>query len=206
MAENDEEVKVGPDEGELLMIRRALSGYASQDRLEQREAIFHTRCTIGGKVCSLIIDGGSCTNVASQTLVNKLELAVSPHRRLHNIEWLNQGKGLQVSSQCLLSLSIGQTYKDEIWCDVLPMDVCHILLGRPWMFDRNVLHDGCLNTYSFAKDGRTITLTLIQPSQTPKPQKALQKNLLLTPLHPICLLYTSPSPRDGLLSRMPSSA
>ena len=25
-------------------------------------------------------------------------------------------------------------------------------------------------------------------------------------LHYICLLYTSPSPRDGLLSRMPSSA
>ena len=24
--------------------------------------------------------------------------------------------------------------------------------------------------------------------------------------HSICLLYTSPSPRDGLLSRMPSSA
>ena len=26
------------------------------------------------------------------------------------------------------------------------------------------------------------------------------------PLYPGCLLYTSPSPRDGLLSRMPSSA
>ena len=25
-------------------------------------------------------------------------------------------------------------------------------------------------------------------------------------LHTVCLLYTSPSPRDGLLSRMPSSA
>ena len=25
-------------------------------------------------------------------------------------------------------------------------------------------------------------------------------------LHGVCLLYTSPSPRDGLLSRMPSSA
>ena len=24
--------------------------------------------------------------------------------------------------------------------------------------------------------------------------------------YPVCLLYTSPSPRDGLLSRMPSSA
>ena len=32
---------------------------------------------------------------------------------------------------------------------------------------------------------------------------------LLNPIerqHVICLLYTSPSPRDGLLSRMPSSA
>ena len=29
---------------------------------------------------------------------------------------------------------------------------------------------------------------------------------LETQLHSICLLYTSPSPRDGLLSRMPSSA
>ena len=28
----------------------------------------------------------------------------------------------------------------------------------------------------------------------------------LTPAHGPCLLYTSPSPRDGLLSRMPSSA
>ena len=26
------------------------------------------------------------------------------------------------------------------------------------------------------------------------------------PPHKLCLLYTSPSPRDGLLSRMPSSA
>ena len=30
--------------------------------------------------------------------------------------------------------------------------------------------------------------------------------VIATPLSYICLLYTSPSPRDGLLSRMPSSA
>ena len=32
------------------------------------------------------------------------------------------------------------------------------------------------------------------------------KTTLLEVLTGICLLYTSPSPRDGLLSRMPSSA
>ena len=60
-----EEVEEGPDDGELLVIRRALSGLASHDELEQRESIFHTRCTTGGKVCSFIIDGGSCANVTS---------------------------------------------------------------------------------------------------------------------------------------------
>ena len=30
--------------------------------------------------------------------------------------------------------------------------------------------------------------------------------IIFPPLPPPCLLYTSPSPRDGLLSRMPSSA
>ena len=74
-----EEVMEGPDEGELLLVRRALSGLATQEGNEQREAIFHTRCTIGGKVCSLIIDGESCANVASKTLVDKLKLSASPH-------------------------------------------------------------------------------------------------------------------------------
>ena len=33
-----------------------------------------------------------------------------------------------------------------------------------------------------------------------------EKDIVLVPMASTCLLYTSPSPRDGLLSRMPSSA
>jgi len=64
--ESLEEIIKGPDEGELLVVRRALSSFATQEDNEQREAIFDIRCTIGGKVFSLIIDGESCTNVASR--------------------------------------------------------------------------------------------------------------------------------------------
>jgi len=92
-----EEVEKGPDDGELLVIRRALSGLASHDELEQRKSIFHTRCTMGGKVCSLIIDRRSCANVASQTMVDKLKLMVTPHPKPYTIQWLNQSKGLQFS-------------------------------------------------------------------------------------------------------------
>ena len=98
-----EEVEEEPDEGEMLVIRRALSGIASQQDMEKMENIFHTRYTMKGKVCSLIIDGGSCANVASKALVEKLKLSVSPHPSPYTIQWLNQGKGLQISSRCLLS-------------------------------------------------------------------------------------------------------
>jgi hypothetical protein len=31
---------------------------AKEDSLEQPENIFHTRCLVNGKVCTMIIDGG----------------------------------------------------------------------------------------------------------------------------------------------------
>ncbi|MFS8026123.1 putative nucleotidyltransferase, Ribonuclease H [Helianthus anomalus] len=50
------------------------------------------------------------------------------------------------------------------------MDACHVLLGRPWQFDRRVTHDGFKNTYSFLYNGRKITLTPLTPlHQSPKP-------------------------------------
>nr|GEY73152.1 reverse transcriptase domain-containing protein [Tanacetum cinerariifolium] len=54
--------------------------------------------------------------------------------------------------------SIGKSYKDEVWCEVIPMDAAHILLGELWQFDRKTKHDGFQNTYSFKKDGVNITL------------------------------------------------
>ena len=38
-------------------------------------------------------------------------------------------------------------YKDQVWCDVVAMYACHLLLGRQWQYDRNVKHDGRIITY-----------------------------------------------------------
>ena len=94
LMEMEEECVEEADEGELLVLRRALSGHKVPNREEQRENIFHTRCTVNGRVCSLIVDGGSCANVASTTLVEKLQLKTEPHPHPYSIQWLNQGKGL----------------------------------------------------------------------------------------------------------------
>jgi hypothetical protein len=60
-------------------------------------------------------------------------------------------------------------YRDKIMCDVIPMDVCHVLLGRPWKYDKNVVHDGRMNTYTLEKDGKTHTLLPIKDKEV-KPE------------------------------------
>jgi hypothetical protein len=57
-----------------------------------------------------------------------------------------------VNEQCLVKFKIGK-YHDEVLCEIMPMDVCHMLLDRPWQFDQRVVHDGHANTYSLTMDG-----------------------------------------------------
>ena len=99
------------------------------DSETQRESFFLTKCTIKKKNCSLIIDGGSCTNVASQTLVSKLNLENISHPHPYTLQWLTQSKGLKVTHQARVCFSMGISYKEELVCDIVPMDSCHILLG-----------------------------------------------------------------------------
>ena len=56
-----------------------------------------------------------------------------------------------------MKLKIG-SFNDEVLCDIMPMDCCHILLGRPWKFDRHVVYDGRVNKYTTRKDGVTYAL------------------------------------------------
>lgn len=52
------------------------------------------------------------------------------------------------------------------------MDAGHILLGRPWEFDRAVVHDGRKNTYSFML--KNIKVTLL-PTKEQFPKRTQEK-------------------------------
>ena len=78
----------------------------------------------------MIIDGGSCTNVASTILVEKLNLLTLKHSRPYNLQWLNDCGKVRVDKQVLVTFSIGK-YLNEVLCNVVPMHAGNILLGRP---------------------------------------------------------------------------
>jgi hypothetical protein len=56
-------------------------------------------------------------------------------------------------------------YEDTVECDVVPMTVCHVLLGRPWQFDRKAIHNGHSNVYNFMEADKTFMLRPMTPSQ-----------------------------------------
>jgi hypothetical protein len=73
-------------QGESLVIRRSLSVHVCEEDVEQqKENIFHTRCYIDNKICNMIFDNGSYTNVVSSTLVRKLNLNLKHLSMLNHI-------------------------------------------------------------------------------------------------------------------------
>jgi hypothetical protein len=79
-----------------------------------------------------------------------------------------------VTKHVLISFLI-EKYKDDVLCDMIPMHASHLLLGRPWQFDRKDKRDELKNRYFLENDGRTYTLASLSPKQVYEDQLKLKK-------------------------------
>ncbi|XP_027093678.1 uncharacterized protein [Coffea arabica] len=95
------EEECSPTQGEIgcLVARRVLIARIKEDEQLQRENLFYTRCKINNKECSLIIDGGSCTNVASLIMVESLGLPTTRHPHPYRLQGLSENGEVRVYKQ-----------------------------------------------------------------------------------------------------------
>jgi len=110
------------------------------------------------------VDEGSFANVASTRVVDKVGLPTISHAKSYKLQWLSEEGEIIVNKQVLIAFSIGK-YTDEVLCDVVPMEATHILLGRPWQYDRHVLHDGLTNNMTFNFQGHKVILKPLSPKE-----------------------------------------
>ncbi|KAK1678037.1 hypothetical protein QYE76_038885 [Lolium multiflorum] len=107
----------------IVVSHRALNVLPSAST--QRCNLFQTKALVGpDKACEVIIDGGSCRNLASKELCTKLKLKYLPHPHPYYIQWLSDNGEMKVNHMVRVEFEIGP-YKDCIDFDVVPMTESH---------------------------------------------------------------------------------
>ena len=90
---------------------------------------------------------------------------------------MNGSGAIRVTKQVLINFSIGK-YTEQVSCDVVPMQASHLLLGRPWEYDRTTNHDGRSNKYKLVKNGKSYTLAPLPPSKIHKYQQQFTEKMI----------------------------
>ena len=80
------------------------------------------------------------------------------------MQWLNECGALCVTNMVTIPFSIGR-YNDQVECDVVPMQACQLLLGRPWLYDHDVQICGRSNKVVLMYKGDRITLLPLSPEE-----------------------------------------
>ena len=100
--------KTKGDPPHVMVVRCALTLQENEDW--RRTSIFHTYVKCNDKSCKVIIDSGSCTNVASANNLSRLVLTLAPHPKPYRVSWVDS-----------TSIPVTQPYCDVMW--------------SPWMWD-----------------------------------------------------------------------
>ena len=95
----------------------------------RRSVIFQNYTKCGDKTYKVIIGSGSCINAVSSSIVSRLGLKLTPYPNPYKVSWVDTSF-IAIKERCVVPLQF-LTYKAEIWCDIIPMDVGDIILGRP---------------------------------------------------------------------------
>ncbi|XP_076907423.1 uncharacterized protein LOC143563859 [Bidens hawaiensis] len=110
--EYEEEFVTG-DVGVNLVVRRSCYTPKADGDGWLKHNIFHSTCTILGKVCTFVIDSGSCDNLIYEEAVQKLVLKTESHHKPYKLQWLKKFEDELVEADNVFVL-IGKPVAEEV--------------------------------------------------------------------------------------------
>ena len=106
---------------------------------KKRGQLFHVRIITKHTKIDVLFYSGSQVNFVSEEVGKKLDLATIPHEKTYPLRWFTNDAQLQVTKKCILKFAISDNFKDEVEFDVVPLDICGIVLGNPYLYDRKTI-------------------------------------------------------------------
>ncbi|GJS31647.1 hypothetical protein Tco_0492267 [Tanacetum coccineum] len=113
---------------------------AKEDELEYVEPLDGEAKQVTYVIQRTLCSPKSCKNLVSKALVKAFQLPTEPHPSPYQIGQIKKGLALKVTEICKVPLAMGKHYNELITCDVVDMETCHVLLGRPWQRDVDFTH------------------------------------------------------------------
>ena len=120
---------------------------------KERIKLFRIRVISKHTKIDTLFDSGSQENLISEDIVKKLNLETTPHPKPYFLGWICDNAKLHVTKTCQLKFSITAHFLDEVELDVIPIDICGIVLGSPFLYDRRDIFHRHENKYHLFKNG-----------------------------------------------------
>jgi hypothetical protein len=159
---------------------------------KERIKLFHIRVVSKHTKIDTLFDIGSQANLISEDTVKKLKLETIPHPKPYPLGWICDNAKLQVTRRCKLRFAITTNFIDEVELDVIPLDICGIVLGSPYLYDRKTIFHRHENKYHLFKNGveyivrahtKKMNLSLVNVEQMKRLVNA-SKNFVLLMIKP----------------------
>lgn len=129
----------GIQEPDILLSLMAKTAETSQSS-ELREGLFHLEIQVKQCLIEAIVDPGCQRNLFFECMVQKMGLETIAHPRPYPLGWIQKDVEMKVTKQCTFKFAITGRYIDEVTCEVVPLDVCQVILGSPYLWDRDAIH------------------------------------------------------------------
>lgn len=102
-------------------------------------------------------------NFTARETIDTLQIPTKLHLNPYLFTWTNSPTAF-VMYRCLVPLKMS-SYEAYVWCDVIPMNITHIRLGQPRLYEYNVKRDKEAHAYTIpnVRGGPKVTLLSLRP-------------------------------------------
>jgi hypothetical protein len=146
-------ITVVGEQGKYSLHSSSSSNNESHDDEKKMNELFHIRFVSKHTKIDTLFDSGSQVNLISEALVKNMGLETKPLLKPYPLGWVCDKEKLNVTKQCRIRFSIASKLIHEVDLDVVPLDICGIVLGSPYIYDIKAVFFRHEKKYHLTKGG-----------------------------------------------------